>query len=96
MAPSEGTVSVDVRDRRDLYNGFGAGLQRAFELAVTPAVFGALGFAADQWLGTQPVVMIAALVLALVGMFARFWYAYDDEMKAHEARSPWARREPAQ
>jgi F0F1-type ATP synthase assembly protein I len=87
---------VDVRERRDLYNGFGSGLQRAFELAVTPAVFGGLGYLVDQWLDCRPIFTIAALVVALVAMFIRFWYAYDGEMKAHEARSPWARRGPAQ
>lgn len=86
---------MDVREQRDLYNGFGNGLQRAFELAVTPAVFGAVGFAVDQWIGVQPVFTIVALVVALAGMFVRFWYAYDGEMKAHEARSPWARQGPA-
>lgn len=87
---------MDVRERRDLYNGFGNGLSRAFELAVTPALFGGIGYVVDQGLGTQPLFMIVALLAALAGMFVRLWYAYDSEMKAEEARSPWARRGPAQ
>lgn len=80
---------MDKRDTRDLYNGFGNGLARAFELAVTPAVFGGIGYAVDRSIGTVPLVTIGLLLFALVGMFVRMWYGYDAEMKAHEARGPW-------
>ena len=83
---------MDTGYKRDLYNGFGNGLSRAFELAVTPAVFGGAGYALDRALGMVPVFTIALLVLALVGMFVRLWYGYDTEMKAHEARGPWTAR----
>ena len=33
---------MDLKDRQHLYNGFGNGLARAFELAATPLVFGFL------------------------------------------------------
>lgn len=81
---------MDKRDTRDLYNGFGNGLSRAFELAVTPAVFGGIGYLLDRRFDMVPVFTIALLVLALVGMFVRMWYGYDAEMKAHEATGPWA------
>lgn len=83
---------MDQRDKRDLYNGFGDGLARAFELAVTPAVFGAMGYGLDRWLGLTPVLTVVFLVVALVGMFVRMWYGYDTEMRAHEAAGPWAAR----
>ena len=83
---------MEQRDKRDLYNGFGDGLARAFEIAVTPAVFGAMGHGLDRWLGLTPVLTIVFVVLALVGMFVRLWYGYDTEMKAHEAAGPWAAR----
>ena len=80
-----------MRDKRDLYNGFGNGLSRAFELAVTPVVFGGFGYALDRALGLVPVVTIVATLFALAGMFVRMWYGYDREMRAHEARGPWSR-----
>ena len=38
---------MELHERRDMYNGFGDGLARAFELAVTPVVFGGIGFGLD-------------------------------------------------
>ncbi|HEX2040638.1 MAG TPA: AtpZ/AtpI family protein [Acidimicrobiales bacterium] len=81
-----------MRDKRDLYNGFGNGLSRAFELAVTPVVFGGLGHLLDRRLDVVPVFTITALLFALAGMFARLWYGYDREMKGHEARGAWGRK----
>lgn len=81
---------MDTGYKRDLYNGFGNGLSRAFELAVTPAVFGGMGYALDRRLDLVPVLTIVFLLVALAGMFVRMWYGYDAEMKAHEARGAWA------
>ena len=81
---------MDLREKRDLMNGFGDGLARAFEIALTPAIFGGFGYGLDRLLGIVPVLTIALLVLSLAGMFARTWYAYDAEMKQHEAAGPWA------
>ena len=38
----------------------------------------------DRWLGTKPIFTIVLTVLALVGHFARFWYAYEAKMRRHE------------
>ena len=81
---------MDTGYKRDLYNGFGNGLSRAFELAVTPAVFGGIGYAIDRAAGMVPVFTIVLLLLALAGMFVRMWYGYDAEMKGHESRGAWA------
>lgn len=78
-------------DKRDLYNGFGDALSRAFEFAVTPAVFGFLGYLLDVRLGLVPVFTIVLLLMALVGMFVRTWYSYDAAMKVHDAAQPWAK-----
>lgn len=84
-------MNVDLRDRRELYNGFGDGLSRAFEFAVTPAVFGAMGYAVDRAVGVTPVFTIALLLFAVVGMFVKLWFAYDAEMRRHESRAAWGK-----
>lgn len=83
---------MDLRDRRDLYNGFGDGLARAFEFAVTPAVFGAMGYGLDRWLGLVPLFTLLLTIVALVGMTYMMWVRYDAEMRQHEQRGSWARR----
>jgi Putative F0F1-ATPase subunit Ca2+/Mg2+ transporter len=80
-------------DRRDLYNGFGDGLARAFEFAVTPVVFGAAGYGLDRWLGLFPLFTLVLLLFALTGQFVMMWIRYDAEMKAHEAGAVWNRRQ---
>lgn len=86
---------MDLRERRELNNGFGDGLAHAFELAVTPAIFGFLGHLVDRALHTGFVAALVAFLLAVVGMFVKSWYAYDAEMKAREADTPWGRSQAA-
>jgi F0F1-type ATP synthase assembly protein I len=74
----------DLRAKRELNTGFANALSRAFEFAATTALFAGLGWLVDRWLGTAPAFLIALTVLALIGQFARFWYAYDAEMRVHE------------
>jgi F0F1-type ATP synthase assembly protein I len=71
-------------DRHQTYQGLGNGFSRAFELGLTPAIFGLLGFGLDRLLGTTPWFTILMAVLGLVGVFLRMWYGYDAEMRAHE------------
>ena len=85
---------MDQNPKRDLYNGFGDGLALAFEFAVTPAIFGVLGYLLDRAIGTVPVFTIIFALLCVVGMFVRIWYTYDASMRAHEARAPWGRPDP--
>lgn len=82
---------MDLRDRQDLYNGFGDGLSRAFELALTPAVFGGLGFLVDSWAGTTPIFTIVFLVVAVAGVGYMTWHRYETEMQAKEQEAVWAR-----
>ncbi len=75
---------MDVGERRDLYNGFGEGLQRAVEFAVTPALFGLAGYGLDRWLGTLPLFTILLALFAVIGSFVRVWIHYDAEMRHQE------------
>lgn len=79
-------------DKRDLWNGFGDGLARAFEFAVTPAIFAGIGLALDRRLGVFPVLTIGLFVLAMVGMFVKLWFAYDAQMRAIEEQGSWRRQ----
>jgi F0F1-type ATP synthase assembly protein I len=56
---------VELRDRQDLNNGFGNALSRAVELAVTPMIFGFLGYLLDGRFGTRPVFMLVGFLLVL-------------------------------
>mgnify|MGYP001305637571 CR=1 FL=1 len=81
----------DLRGRQELYNGFGDTLARGFEIAVIPILFGGFGWFLDRRLGTMPVLTIILAVFALVAMAVRTYFAYDAEMRAHDAASPWGR-----
>lgn len=80
-----------LRERRELNKGFGDGLAKAFEFAITPAVFGFLGHLADRALGTEWVLMVLAFLVSVTGLFISTWYRYDAQMKASEADTPWGR-----
>jgi len=82
-------------DKRALYNGMDDGWSHAIELALTPIVAGGIGYLIDRLVGTVPVFTIVLLVMAVVASFVKMYYAYDADMKAHDAVSPWggARRE---
>ena len=76
--------------KADLYRGFGDGFSRAFELAVTPVIFGAMGYALDRWLGLVPVFTTIFVLVTVVGLLLRVWYGYVYRMQALEAAGPWA------
>jgi F0F1-type ATP synthase assembly protein I len=85
----------ELKARQQLYIGFGNTLTRAFELAVTPLLFGGAGYLLDRWLGILPVLTIIFTLLCLVGLGARMYYGYEADMQAQEANAPWARRHGA-
>ena len=78
-------------DKRDLWNGFGDGLARAFEFAVTPAIFAGIGLVIDRRIGLFPVLTIGLLVFSLVGMFIKLWFTYDAQMRSIEEQGAWRR-----
>jgi hypothetical protein len=77
-----------------MYRGYGDGMARAFEFALTPAIFCGIGYALDRWLGIVPVLSIVLFLVSVVGMFAKTWYAYEARMRVEDAAAPWARRTP--
>ena len=87
-----GLTRAAAAPNQDLYNGAGEGLNRAFELALTPAIIGGFGYLLDRWLGLLPVFTIVFFLIAMGGVIARMWYSYDARMKTHEAAGPWAPR----
>lgn len=78
-------------DLRDPYRQMDDGFSRAIELALTPFVAGGVGYLFDRLIGTVPLFTIIFVVLAVVATFVKMYYAYDAQMKAHEADSPWGR-----
>ena len=85
---------MDLRERRELMNGFGDGLAVAFEVALTPALFAGLGYLIDRWLGLVPIFTIALMIFGVIGLFLKMWFTYDYEMKNAEAEGAWSRKTP--
>jgi F0F1-type ATP synthase assembly protein I len=83
---------VDLRERRELNNGFGEALSRAFELAATPAIFAGLGWLLDRQVGTSPLFLLVFFLLAICGVGYMTWFKYEQEMQAHEAEAVWNRK----
>jgi hypothetical protein len=77
---------VDLRERKAMYDGFGDALSRAFELVLTPAIFGFFGWLLDRWLGTAPVFTVVLTLLVFLYVAWRLWTGYETEMQAHERR----------
>jgi len=92
LAPPGGEhLSPDLLARQQTYRGFGDALAMAFEMVMTPLLFGLGGYGLDRWLGTSPVFTVILSLLAIIGMSARMWYGYDARMRVHEAAGPWAK-----
>lgn len=82
---------MDLRARQQTNRGYGDAMSHSFELALTPAVFGALGWLVDRAAGTSPTFTIALAVFGVIGTVAKFWIDYDRRMKQHEAEGIWSR-----
>lgn len=72
-AAQHGELNTTLRDA--MWRGHGG-----WEMALTPALFGFLGWVIDGWLGTSPFVMIVAAVIGLGGSVANQYYQYTDRM----------------
>lgn len=88
---TKGQEALDLRDRQDLYNGFGDGLARAVEFVAIPVLFGLIGHVLDGRLRTGPFLAIGLVVFGLIGVFVRMYLGYDRDMKEQEKSRPWAR-----
>ncbi len=86
---------AELAARQETYRGFGDTLAVSVELAVSPVIFGLIGYALDRWLGIVPLLTIVLVVMCIAGLSVRMWYEYDARMKVHEAAGPWARRKPS-
>jgi F0F1-type ATP synthase assembly protein I len=86
---------VDLRQRqaqnRQLTNGMGDALARAFELVVGPLIFAFLGHLVDRWVGTRITFALVLGLFGLAGTFVKMWLTYGQDMKAQEAKAPWRR-----
>ncbi len=71
-------------ERRELYNGFGDGMALAFQIALTPAIFGVLGYFLDRRFETTPLFTIVLFSLAIIGLFISLWARYEEKMKAQD------------
>jgi hypothetical protein len=73
-------------DRREMYNGFGDALAKAFELVVTPAIFAFFGFLIDGKTGTRPLFTLLLGGLVFSYCTWRMWFDYDQRMQAEEQK----------
>ncbi len=77
---------MDILARRELNNGFGESLAKAFELVVTPGIFGFFGWLLDHKLGTAPVFTLV-FTLTVFGYVAwKLWGSYERQMQRHEEK----------
>jgi F0F1-type ATP synthase assembly protein I len=79
-------------ERRSLNNAFAEALAYAFEFAVTALLFAGLGWLLDQWLGTEPVLMVVLALFGFVGVCLRTAYRYKEKVELEEEGKPWTRR----
>jgi hypothetical protein len=80
-------------DRRDLYNGFGDTLARAFEVVFTPLLFGLLGWWIDGRTHTRPLFALVFGVFTAVYTLWKLSKGYMTRMEAEEQKVvPRARR----
>jgi F0F1-type ATP synthase assembly protein I len=84
---------VDLGQRRELNNGFGDSMARAFELALTPTIFGFLGYLLDGWLGTRPLFMVSFFLFVVVYLMWKMFRGYDAQMRVQESKLPGHRPE---
>lgn len=77
---------MNLQDRRETYNGFGDSLARAFELTLTPAIFGFLGWLVDRWLGLTPLFTLVFALFTFGYVVWKLRGGYETAMRQHERR----------
>jgi F0F1-type ATP synthase assembly protein I len=83
LIPSKRTHGRVHTDRRALAGG--ETFAKGIDFVGVLLVFFGLGWLLDRTFGTTPWIMITLGVVGLVGQFVRMYYAYDAEMREHEA-----------
>ena len=86
MTGSSSEARLDRHERRELNNGFGESLSRAFELALTPAIFAWLGWMLDGKLGTRPLLTVVLFLFVVSYLMWKNFARYDADMRAEEDR----------
>jgi F0F1-type ATP synthase assembly protein I len=64
----------------------GSGAAKGADLFGIVVFFLGIGWLIDRALGTKPWFMVGLVVLGFIGSLARTWYAYDADMRGHEAK----------
>ena len=83
-------------ETREMKQGFGDAFAAAFELVVTPGIFGFLGWLVDSRLGLFPVFTVAFAVITLAYASWRLARSYgaDLEKARIERRAAWQAEGP--
>jgi len=79
---------LNLSERRELNNGFGEALSRAFEIAVTPAIFGVGGYLLDRKLGVVPLFTLVFSLFVIGYILWKYWKVYEADMARHEQALP--------
>ncbi len=79
------------QSRGEVNRGLDDGLSKAFELALTPAVLGVIGWLVDQRLELTPLFTLVAFFLGVIGTSLSLWYRYDAAMVSQEVAAAEAR-----
>jgi F0F1-type ATP synthase assembly protein I len=82
------------RDQRDTWNGFSNALSNAFEMVATTVIFVLLGLWIDGRTGTRPLFTVVLGLLAVIGLGARAFYTYREQIAREEEGKPWLHKNP--
>jgi F0F1-type ATP synthase assembly protein I len=77
---------ADLSARRELNRGAGDALTTAFELSVTPALLGLIGWRLDVWLGTSPAFLLVLFLFTVCYEVWKQFVRYDAQMRDQQAR----------
>ena len=73
----------DQDERRRLYTGAGDGMAKAVDLVTATAVWGAIGYFIDRWLGTWPIVFAIGTVIGnLTGIYVLYRRSIEEGRRA--------------
>jgi F0F1-type ATP synthase assembly protein I len=86
-------TAPDEDGRREVNRGFGDALASAFELAFTPALFGLLGWRLDIWLGTEPLFLLAFVVIVFVYEVWKLYSQYARDLDRQQTELLGRRRQ---
>ena len=80
------------RNRRRPQGGFGDGFTQAVELVLGPVLFGLLGWAIDNKLGTSPVFTVLLATFGIVAATVTLYFRYKLAVAQEDEGKPWNRR----